>query len=128
MLSFRFQRCFGPFLCYLWKGPLKRDFLDIYLTTFFGVPKFKNPSAVRVIFFWKWSNLNINSENAKKKKKHSENTFPFLDNYLWKCCNKLPLLRREYLWSEVSGLNNSPKILHIIKRDFFNLNCPHSDQ
>ena len=118
---------FCPVYCYFWKGPLKRDFLDIYLTTFFGVRQFKDVSTVRVIFFWKWLNLNISSENGKEKK-NSENIFRFLDNCLWKCCNKLPLLRREYLWSEVSGLNNSPKILHIIKRDFFNLNCSHSDQ
>ena len=35
---------------YLWNGPLKRDFLDIYITTFFGVRKFQNTSALRVIF------------------------------------------------------------------------------
>ena len=43
-------------------------------------------------------------------------------------CNELPLLRREYLSSAVSGLNNSPKILHITKREFFQLNCLHTDQ
>ena len=39
--------------CYLSKDPLKLDFLDIYLTTFFGVCKFKNTSAIRVILFLK---------------------------------------------------------------------------
>ena len=51
VLSFRFQQCFGPFTMLLVEGSSERDFLDIYLTTFFGVRKFKNTSAMRVIFF-----------------------------------------------------------------------------
>ena len=35
------------------KGPLKQDFLDIYLTTFSGVRNFGKKSAMRVIFFLK---------------------------------------------------------------------------
>ena len=34
------------------KGPLKRHFLDIYLTTFFGVRLFANTSAMRIIIFF----------------------------------------------------------------------------
>ena len=60
--------------CHLLKGPLKRDFLDIYLTTFFGVRKFKNTLAVRVISFLK--NLKIESK-SKKCKKYSENIFRY---------------------------------------------------
>ena len=41
------------FPCCLSKGLLKRDFLDIYLTTFSGVPNFGNKSAMRVILFLK---------------------------------------------------------------------------
>ena len=33
------------------KGPLKWDFFDIYLTTFFGVRNLGNKSAMKVIFF-----------------------------------------------------------------------------
>ena len=33
-------------LCCLSKGPLKDDFLDIYLTTFFGALNFRNRSAM----------------------------------------------------------------------------------
>ena len=58
--------------CYLAKGPLKRGFLGIYLSTFFGVCNFKNTSAMRVIFFFKCSKLNLDFENAKKKKKKIE--------------------------------------------------------
>ena len=39
--------------CYLLKGPLKSDFLDIYLAMSFGVRKFKNTSAMVVILFLK---------------------------------------------------------------------------
>ena len=42
-------------------------FLDIYLTTFFGVHNFKNISAMRVIFFLKM--LKIESKFPKCKKK-----------------------------------------------------------
>ena len=58
--------------CYLSKGPLKRDFLDIYLTTSFGIPNFKNTSAVRVIFFLE--NFKIESKFRKCKTK-LENIF-----------------------------------------------------
>ena len=77
------------------------------------------------LFFWKCSKLNLTLENAKK---NWENSFCFWDKCIWKCCNKLSLLRREYLSSAVNRLTNSPKILHITQTDFFNLNCFHSDQ
>ena len=48
-------------------GPLKQDFLDSYLATYFGVGKFKNISAMRVIFFSKV--LQIESKFRKYKKK-----------------------------------------------------------
>ena len=39
--------------CYLSKAPVKLDFLDNYLNTFFGILNFGNTSAMRVIFFLK---------------------------------------------------------------------------
>ena len=42
-------------------------FLDIYLTAFFGVPKFKNTSPMRIIFFLKI--FKMESKFAKCKKK-----------------------------------------------------------
>ena len=36
--------------CCFWKGPLKEDFPDIYLITFFGVRNFGSTSPMRVIF------------------------------------------------------------------------------
>ena len=60
--------------CYLPKGPLKGYFLDIYVSIFFGVRKFKNTSAIMVPFFRKCSKLNLHLENVKK---NSENNFRF---------------------------------------------------
>ena len=37
-------------------------------------------------------------------------------------------LRREYLTLTVNGLTKSPNILHITKRDFFQLSFLYSDQ
>ena len=52
---------------YLWKGRLKLDFLDIYLTLFFAVRKLKNTSALRVVFFLKIFKIKFKLKNYKKK-------------------------------------------------------------
>ena len=76
------------------KGPLKRDFLDICLTTSFKVGKFEIHQLWGSSFFSKCSNLNLNWQNAKK---NSAIIFWFWDNCIWKCYNKLSLLKRGYL-------------------------------
>ena len=43
------------------------DFLDIYLTTSFGVRKFKKSSAMRVIYFWKMFKIETKFGKCKKK-------------------------------------------------------------
>ena len=60
----------------------------------------------------------------KIKKKH----FFFLGNSIWIDYVKLTLFTKEYLSSAANVLTNSPKILHITKRDFFRLNSPNIDQ
>ena len=50
-------------------------FLDIYLTTFFGVHNFKNTSAMRVIFTSKIFKIEC---KFYKRKKEMEKTFPFV--------------------------------------------------
>ena len=72
VLSLGFQQCFSPSIMLLGKGSYETDSLDIYVTTFNGVRKFKNRSAMRVIlFFEKYSKWNLNYVNAKKKlRKH----------------------------------------------------------
>ena len=52
VVPLRFQQCLVPLSMLLVEGPLKLDFLDIYLTTLLGVRNFGNTSAVRIIFFF----------------------------------------------------------------------------
>ena len=51
VLSFRFQQCFDPFTLLLVEGSSQTGLLDIYLTKFLRIRKFKNTSAQRVFFF-----------------------------------------------------------------------------
>ena len=52
VLSSRLQQCLGRLRCCLLKGSLKRDFLVIFLITFFGVRNFENTWAMRVTFLF----------------------------------------------------------------------------
>ena len=52
----------------------------------------------------------------------------FLDNCIWIGCVNLSVLRRENLWPAVNVFKNSPNILDITKRNFFQFNCLHIDQ
>ena len=54
--------------------------------------------------------------------------FLILGNYIWIGFVKLSLLRREYLSSAVNVLSKIPDILDITKRDFFQVNCLHSNK
>ena len=79
-----------------------------------------SPKILRVIFFFQiLRNLIYIS---KLQKKNWQKGFCFLDNCNCSCSVKLSLLRREYLPSVVNVLTDSPKTLHITKRDFFQLN------
>ena len=111
--------------CCLSKGPLKQDFLDIYLTRFFGMRSFGNTLAMRVIFFWKFWKYYRYFKNAEK---NWEKVFTFRGNCIWIGYFTSFLLRREYYWLAVNVLKNSSEILLITKRDFSELNCFHSDQ
>ena len=57
--------------CCLSRGTLKRDFLDIYLTTLIGDPNFRNISTMRPVFYleiWKiWSRF----QKCRKKLRKS---------------------------------------------------------
>ena len=72
--------------------------------------------------------FNIESKFWKCNEKDWEKVFAFWENCIWRCCHKLSLLRREYLSSSVNVSTNSPMILHVTKRDFFQQNILHSDQ
>ena len=67
LLSIRFEQCFGPFTMLPVKGPQKQDFLDIYLSTSFGVRKFENTLSMRVIFlFLKTFKIEFQFTSGKK--------------------------------------------------------------
>ena len=68
VLSSALNSVSSRFQCYLLKGLLKQDFLDIYLTMFFAVRKFKNTSAMTVIFFPKIFKIESKFRKCKKKK------------------------------------------------------------
>ena len=104
---------------------MKREFLEIYLTTFYGVRNFGNTPTMKVIFFWKCSEFNENLRNAEK---NWEKVFSFWDTSILIGCIKLPPLRREYLSLAVNVLTNSLKILDNSKRYFFQLNYARNDQ
>ena len=53
--------------CYFSKDPPETDFLNMYLTMFFGVCKFKNTSAMRVIFFFKILKIESKFRRCRKK-------------------------------------------------------------
>ena len=62
------------------------------------------------------------------EKKNWEKAFCFLDNCIWIGCVNWSLVRRVNLWPVVNALTNRQKILHITKRDIFQLHSLHIDQ
>ena len=117
LLSLRLNQCFGPFKMSPWMGPLKRERLDIYLSTSLVVDNFLNTSAMRVIFFWKCSKFSADSKNAEE---NSEKMFCFWDKCIWLVCIHLSLLIREYLSEAVTVLRKGLKNFHVSKSDFSN--------
>ena len=122
VLSFSFKQCFNLFTMLLVEGSSEMGHFRHLSNQVFRSLKFKNTSAMSAILFLKMFKTESKFTNSKKKKKIAENVFCFWDNFQWECCYKLSLLRTEYLLSGVNMLTNSPIILHITKRDFFNLN------
>ena len=54
--------------------------------------------------------------------KNPRNVFSSWDKSVWSCCQKICILRREYLSSGLNVLTNSLKISNVTKADFFQLN------
>ena len=126
LLSFRFQQSFDPFTMVLVvRSSETGRFRYISNHVFRSKKKKKYISYEDHLFF---GNVQNWVSISKMKQKIGKIFFCFWDNCIWRYCNTLPLLRREYLSSAVSVLTNSPKLLHITKRDFFQLNSLESDQ
>ena len=86
----------------LLKGPLKWDFLEIYLTTFSEsvISEIQNLWASSFVSkYWKF-NLHF-----KITVKNWEKLFFFWDSCIWIGIIKLPLLRKWYIWSAAQDLN-----------------------
>ena len=75
VLFSRSEQCLNPFTMLPVMGPLKRDFLDIYLAMFSGVRNFEKKSAMRVMFFFE-NFLNL-MQISKMEKKIEKKLFVF---------------------------------------------------
>ena len=109
----------------LLEHPLKRDFLDIYLTAFSESLLSKIQNLWRSSSDWRCSKLNLDFKNAAK---NTENFFCFWDNCIWIGIVKLFLLRTRYFSAAANVLTSSPKICHVNKMDFFEHNVLTSDK
>ena len=119
VLLCRFQQCPAPFTMFLVKGSSETG-LFRHLSNRFSLSVFaKNHKLSRSYYFLKCSKLELHVKNAVKI---SQKRFFFWDNSIWIGCVKFSLLRTEYLSSVVNVLTANPKMLHITKRDFFQLN------
>ena len=110
--------------CCLWKGPLKRDFLDIYLTTF----KESVISEIQKLwgssFVWKCPKFNLYFKNAAN---NCEKVFCFWDNCIWIGIVKLSPLGTGNFSLPANVLTSSLKIFHVNKKDFLELNWLDSE-
>ena len=113
-----FQECLRRFTMLLLEGSTETElFRDL------SSHVFRSPSVQKYISFVGHAFFEI-VENwmyiLKTRKNNWQKVFCLWDNCIWRCCNKLCLLRREYLSSAVNVLTNSPNSFHITKRDFYN--------
>ena len=125
VLSLRFQQCFGPISMLLVEGSSETELFRLWFNQVFRTTKVQKYITYEGHLFFE--NFQNEIEISKIPKKISKKFF-FWNNSFSICCYKLCLLRREYLSSAVNRLTNSPTILDITQRDFFNLNCLHRDQ
>ena len=119
------ETVFCPFTNFLSSGCLKLDFLDIYLTTSFGVRNFRNISAMGFILFWNFSKFDVELKNSQK---NWEKVFCFLDKCIWIGRSTLSLLRREDLSSPKGVSKNRFKTLDVTKTDPSQLSYHQNDQ
>ena len=125
LLSCRSQQCLGPFTMFLVKrssetGPFRHlsNLSCLSQSLVSEIHKLWGSTFIENVRIWcKFLKC---KKNAQKK--------GFFYSFIWIDCVKLALLRTEYLSSAVILLKNSPKILHITRRDSLKLNFLYSDQ
>ena len=111
--------------CCLSKGPLKWDFLDIYLTTFSESLNSEIQNLWRSFFVSKYLIFHLDFKNSVK---NWGRLLCLWENCTWIGIVKFSLLRTWYSSTAANVLTSSPKILHVDKRDFFQLNLFSSDR
>ena len=121
----RFQQWFRWFTMLLDEGSSEMGLFRHLSDYVFVVPNIGNGKSMRVIFFSKCLKLNLNFKNSAT---NWEKVFSFWDNCIWIGNVKLSRLRTGCFESEANELTSSPKIWHVQKRDFLQLNWLGSDQ
>ena len=111
--------------CCLSKGPLKWDFLDIYLTTFSESFNSQIQNLWRSFFVSKYLIFHLDFKNSVK---NWGRVLCLWENCTWIGIVKFSLLRTWYSSTAANVLTSSPKILYVDKRDFFQLNLFSSDR
>ena len=101
------------------KYPLKRNFLDIYVTTFSESITSTIQNLWGASFFSKCLKFNVDFNNAAK---NWEKVFCVWDNVIWVGVVKLSLWIRRYFSLEANVLTSIHKISYVNKRDFLKLN------
>ena len=120
-----FTSAWARVICCLSKVHLKRDFLDIYLTTFLDSVNSEIQKLRGSIFVSKFLKLNVDLKPAAKK---SEKEFFYSDNLIRIGIVKLSLFRSGYFSSAANVLTSSTMIWHVNRRALFQLNILSSDQ
>ena len=121
----KFQRCLGTFTMLFSEGSSEAGLFRHLSNLVFGVRKFRNTKAMRVIYFAKTFKV---SGRLQKSSRKLRKTFCFWDNCISIGIVKLSLLRTGYFSSVANVLASSPKIWHVNKKNFFQLNFLGSDR
>ena len=124
VMWWRFQNCLGMFTILLVEASSDTGLFRHLSNYVFRIRNFGNTKAVRVIFFFKIFNIEFRFEKVSEKLRKN---FCFWDNCICIGIVKLSLLRTGHFSSAANVLTSSPKIFHVNKRDFFQLNWVSSD-
>ena len=125
MLWRKFQKCLSTSAMLLVERSSETGLFSQLSDYLFGVRKFENGNLWGYSFLSKCLKFNLYFKNAGKS---WEKVFCFWYNCIWIGIVKLSLLRTGYFSLAANGLTSSPKIWHVNKWDFFQLNWLGSDQ
>ena len=119
VLWFRFRQCFRKFIILLHEASSETGLFRHLSDSIFGVQNLENEKVWGSSLCVKCLEFNLDLKNAAG---NWESLFCFWDSCIWIAIDKFFLLRTGYLSSAANVLTSSPKILHVNKRDFCQLN------